>query len=333
MLLYTIVMTERSPRVRILSGTYHPEFAEAVANQLDLEVDPVTITRFANTEMKAEVPIVRGDHVFVIQSHGAPVSETIMEQRHIINAARRASAHDVTAVVPYRGYGRADRPDNSHESYMGPLVMRDLISAGANRILEVDPHAGQSAGFLPDFSSEYTPIPSSPVIREYIQHTLMAEGDPDDIVIVSPDSGRAKLNRRYAEHFKKPRAIVDKLRTGANQTEAMEFIGNVAGKRCIMIDDMIDTAGTIVAGAELLMKNDAREVTLIATHGLLSGPAIERLRTAKVNRVVSRIAVTDTLRLPHDTPEGLIEVVSVAPLVGQAIHHIHNGKSVSVLFD
>ena len=322
-------MKERKIRSRahILAGSRDKEFAAKVASELGLAVEKAEITHFANTELKAEVPTVRGDHVFVIGSHGAPVNEAIMEQIALINAANNASARDITAVVPYRGYGRADRPDNSHESYMGPLVMRMLEAAGANRILEVDPHSGQSAGFLRDVRDEYTPIPSYPAIQEYIANNFISEGD--NVCIVSPDSGRAKLNRRYAEYFNRPRAIVDKIRSGTNKAEVMTVIGEVAGMHCIIIDDMIDTGGTIVEGAGALKKLGAKSVTIIATHGILSGPAIERLSTAKRDSVIGTIAVTDTLHLPENTPEGLIDVISVAPLVATAIRNIFQEKSVS----
>lgn len=323
-------MRERKLRssAHIFTGSYDPGFANKVAASVDLSVEDVDITRFANSEIKAEVPTVRGDHVFVIQSHGAPVNEALMEQAAIINAARRASARDVTAVVPYRGYGRADRPDNSHESYMGPLAIRILEAAGANRIIEVDPHAGQSAGFLQDVATEYTPIPSYPAIQEYIAENFIA-GKDDKVCIVSPDSGRAKLNRRYAEYFNRPRAIVDKIRTGANKAEVMEVVGRVANMRCIMIDDMIDTAGTIIEGATALKKLGAEDVSIIATHGIFSGPAIERLTRAKEAGIIGTIAVTDTLKLPVNTPNGLIDTISVAPLVGAAIRNVFYDQSVS----
>ncbi len=326
-------MKERKLRVsqEILTGSYNPAFAQKVADHLGVELGETKLTRFANTEVKAEVPSVRGDHVFVIQSHGAPVNESLMEQVAIVNAARRASARDVTAVVPYRGYGRADRPDNSHESYMGPIGMRLLEMAGANRIIEVDPHAGQSAGFLSDVATEYTAIPSHPAINTYIEDAILTDGR-DDVVIVSPDSGRAKLNRRYAQHFDLPRAIVDKVRTGANKAEVSEVVGIVEGKRCIVIDDMVDTAGTLVQGAEALMNLGATEVNFVATHGVLSDPAIERLANARERGVLARIAVTDTLRLPTQTPDSLIDVITVAPLVGDAMRKVFEDESVSAMF-
>jgi ribose-phosphate pyrophosphokinase len=326
-------MKERKLRTRpvLLSGSYSHEFTQHVGDHLGLPVADVALTRFANTELKAEVPAVRGADVFVFQSHGAPVNEHLVEQAAIINAARRASARYVTAVVPYRGYGRADRPDNSHESYMGPLSLRFLAMVGADRILEVDPHAGQSAGFLADFTTEYTAIPAHPAIQDYLRQ-LIDDGDPDDVVIVSPDSGRAKLNRRYAARFDKPRAIIDKMRTGANRAEVMAIIGQVAGMRCFVIDDMIDTAGTIVEGAEALMRQGAKEVTVVATHGVLSDPATERLLHAKSSGVIARVAVTDTLKLPGHMPPEEIDVISVAPLVGEAIRNIYHNESVSAIF-
>ena len=324
-------MRERSLETRpvILSGSYDPAFADRIAEHLDASVEPVKTTRFANTELKAEVPSLRGADVFVVQSHGAPVNETLMEQAAIVNAARRAAAREVTAVMPYRGYGRADKPDNSHESYIGPIAMRLLVAAGADRLLEVDPHAGQSAGFLRDFRTEYTAIPAAPAICEYLAPLI---NDDPDVVIVSPDSGRAKLNRHYAQYFDRPRAIVDKLRSGANKAEVMAVIGEVAGKRCFVIDDMIDTAGTIVEGAGALMKLGATEVNVVATHGILSDPAIERLINAKAAGTIARIAVTDSLRLPAKTPAGLIDTIGIAPLVGDAISAIYHDQSVSERF-
>ncbi|PID33394.1 ribose-phosphate pyrophosphokinase [Candidatus Saccharibacteria bacterium] len=316
----------------ILAGSYSQDFADQVAHHLGLKLGKVAMTQFANTEIKAEVPSVRGNDVFVIQSHGAPVNEAIMEQAAIINAARRASARDITAVMPYRGYGRADKPDNSHESYMGPLTMRLFESAGANRIIEVDPHAGQSAGFLRSTSTEYTAIPSSPAIQEHIQKTILDPFGDEDVVIVSPDSGRAKLNRLYAQHFNLPRAIVDKVRTGTNQAEVSEVVGKVKDLRCIVIDDMVDTAGTLVQGAEALMDLGAKEVNFVATHGVLSDPAIERLTAAKRDGILASIAVTNTLNLPPETPDGLIDTISVAPLVGDAIRKVFQDESVSAMF-
>lgn len=324
-------MKERkiSAKARIITGEYDPAFAERVAEHLDLPLEQGLVTHFANTELKAEVPAVRGNHVFVIQSHGAPVNQRLMEHVALINAAKRASAGNITAVVPYRGYGRADRPDNSHESYMGPIAMRMLVMAGADRIVEIDPHSGQSAGFLPDFNVEYTTVPAYPAIDEYLRSTIYPAGDNENYIMVAPDSGRAKTNRHYAERHKMGRAIVDKLRTGANQVELSDVVGNVEGLHCIMIDDMFDTAGTIIQGAEALRDRGASDVSIIATHGVLSGPAIERILSAKERGVIGHIAVTDTLKLPEHTPNGLIDIISVAPLLADALGNIFNDRSVS----
>lgn len=328
------------PSVRIFSGEYDPSLAQNVADSLRLPFDNAKITRFSNGEVKAEVPdrrdekvaAVRGDNVFIIQSHGSPdVDANIMEHLALVNAARRASAADVTAIMPYRGYSRADRPDNSHESFMGPLVMRAFAAAGANRIIEIDPHSGQAAGFLPDFNIEYTAIPAHLVIDDYVR-ALYDDNTRDDFIMVSPDSGRSKMNRRYADRHKMGRAIVDKIRTGANEVETGTVVGNVDNKHCIMIDDMIDTGGTILQGARTLRSLGASGVSIIATHGVLSGRAIDNIIKAKEEGAIERIAVTDTLRLPHDTPEGLIDVISVVPLIRKAIKRVHNGESVSEAF-
>ncbi len=313
----------------ILGGSYDPEFTRRIASELGQEPGEVALTRFANSEIKAEVPTVRGDHVFVIQSHGAPVDQQIMEQLAIINAAKRAGARIVTAVMPYRGYSRADKPDNSHESFMGPLTMRFFAEAGADRIIEVDPHAGQSAGFLSNFNTDYIAVPSLPAVQDYIK-TEIAHNDIADACIVAPDAGRAKLNERYADNLLLPLAIIHKRRIGANVvSKAIDVVGDVAGKHCFMIDDMVDTAGTIVNGAEKLRDLGASNVTILATHGIFSGPAIERLSLAKASGIIGDIAVTDTLRRPEDTPEGLVSTISVAPLVATAIRNVFYDQSVS----
>ena len=326
----------RSSQARILSGRYDPDFARKVAQSVDLPLEMAKITQFSNGEIKAEVPsAVRDDYVFIIQSHGfskhASVNDTIAEHVAMVSAANNASAGRIIAVTPYRGYGRADRPDNSHESFMGPVPMRTLESVGMKEMIEIDPHAGQSAGFFKDNKTLYDVIPSSPVIQKYITDHFMASAD-DKLCIVSPDAGRAKLNRRYADHFDRPLVIVDKNRTGANETKVMRVVGSVAGLSCVMIDDMIDTGGTIIEGARALKELGAENVTVIATHGLFSGPAIERFMKAKEEGIVGNIVVTDTLRLPEDTPEGLIEVISVASLVGDAIRRVFHGESVSGMY-
>lgn len=326
-------MKERKLRTKahILTGDISPEFAQSVADHLNLPLEHAKVTHFANTEVKAEVEQdVRGDRVFVIQSHKAPVNESLMQQMAIINAAKRAAASEVIAVVPYRGYSRADRPDNSHESYMGPIALRMLAMVGASRILEVDPHAGQSAGFLPDFNTEYKSIPAHHAIHGYLEDGILDLSNLGSYSMTAPDSGRAKTLRKYADHYLGTEfAIVDKQRTGTNKVETHRVIGKVAGQHCILIDDMIDTGGTILQGAKVLRDAGATEVTLIATHGILSDPAVENLIRAKESGVIARVAVTDTLRLPAHAPEGLIDTISVAPLVAEAIGGIFNDKSVS----
>ena len=331
-------MKERihNTQARILSGTYDPEFARKIAESVDLPLEMAKVTRFSNGEIEAAVPsAVRGDQVFIVQSHGfsrhASVNDIVAEHKAIVSAARNASAGKIIVVNAFRAYGRSDRPNDSHGSFMGPELMHSLERLGMNEMIEVDPHAGQSAGFFDKPETTYTPIPSSPVIRRFIDDRFIT-GEDDKLCIVSPDAGRAKLNRRYAEYFNRPRAVVDKIRTGANEAEVMEVIGRVAGMNCIMIDDMIDTGGTIIEGAQALRNLGAESVTVMATHGLFSGPAIERFVDAKEKGIVSNIVVTDTLRLPEDTPEGLIEVISVASLVGDAIRRVFHGQSVSGMY-
>ena len=325
-------MKERKLRTRpvILTGNYDPTFAAHVAEQLDMDVTPVEVTHFADGEIKARIEeSVRGADVFVIQSHGAPVNTSIMEHLAIINAAHYGSAREITAVFPYRSYGRADRIAAPHESFMGKLAMDFFHSAGANRILEVDPHAGQSMGF---FNGLYDTVPAAPAIRQYIQ-TRMQEID-GPVAIVSPDAGRAKLIRHYADALGNlPRAIVDKKRTDANQAEVATVIGDVEGMHCFMIDDMFDTGGTIIKGARALRELGAISVDILATHGIFSSPATEQLTRAHDSGIIDRIAVTDTLKLPAAMDPALIDQISITGLVARAIERIYNDESVSGYFN
>lgn len=313
----------------ILTGSYNPEFAHSVGDYLNMEVSEVEITRFANTEIKTRhLESVRDSDVFIIQSHGAPVNDMLMEHLALVNAAHHGSAREITAVMPYRAYGRADRIALPHESFMGKAVIDFFSTAGANRIVEVDPHSGQSMGF---FDGLYDAVPAAPAIRGYMAQRM--EDINEDVVIVSPDAGRAKLNRHYAEYFDLSRAVVDKVRTGKNKAEVASVIGDVAGKACFMIDDMIDTGGTIVGAAAALRDLGATEVNVLATHGIFSGNAPERFEAAIKNGTIKSLAVTDTLKLPEGFDPKLVDTISIAHLVGEALRKIYNGESVSGYFN
>jgi ribose-phosphate pyrophosphokinase len=311
-------------QLRIVAGTANPGLAAAVAQGLGIGVTELKLTRFANGELKCQIGAsVRGCDVFVFQTHDQPVNEAIMEQAIIIDAAKRASARRITAVCPFFGYARQDRKSAGREPITAKLVVDILAAAGADRIVSVDLHSGQIQGF---FNGPFDHVTAMPVLRDYIRDELGL-----DVVVVSPDAGRVKAAERYVRQLGVDLAIVHKTRsyTEANKTEAHDVIGAVKGRRCVVIDDMIDTAGTVCAAAEQLVRRGASEVYVLATHGVLSDPACERLAAAPIDRVV----VTDTLD-QSERLKGLkkLKVLSIAPLMTETVKEIHQNGSVSRIF-
>jgi ribose-phosphate pyrophosphokinase len=311
-------------RLRILSGSHNDQLAQKVAQQLDVPLGQMRLERFANGEIFVQLgESARGADVFVFSTHNQPVNEAIMEQMIIIDAVKRASAKRITAVCPYFGYARQDRKSAGREPITAKLIVDMLTAAGADRIVSVDLHSGQIQGF---FDGPFDHLTALPVLSDYIKEKFGS-----DVVIVSPDAGRVKTSERYVRKLGLDLAIVHKTRskTKVNTVEAKTVIGEVAGRRCVLIDDMIDTAGTICAAAELLNVAGAAEIYVMATHGILSDPAMERLEAAPIDRVV----VTDTLPLPASAQRsGKIEVISVAPLMAAAIQAIFLDESVSKIF-
>lgn len=310
-------------RLQILSGSHHGEFAQAVADELKIELSGVKLDRFANGEISVQLKeSARGADVFVFSTHNQPVNEAIMEQLIIIDAAKRASAKRITAVCPYFGYARQDRKSAGREPITAKLLVDMLRVAGADRIVSVDLHSGQIQGF---FDGPFDHLTALPVLSDYIKTRL-----GDDVVIVSPDAGRVKTSERYVRKLGLDLAIVHKTRSKikANTVEAKNIVGDVEGRRCVLIDDMIDTAGTICAAAELLKQAGAAEIYVMATHGILSQPALDRLQAAPIDRIV----VTDTLPLPEGRKLDKLEVVSVVPLMAEAIRAIYLDESVSKIF-
>jgi ribose-phosphate pyrophosphokinase len=296
-----------------------------VADYLEVPLSPLKLDRFANGEIGVKLgESARGADVFVFSTHDEPVNEAIMEQLLIIDAAKRASAKRITAVCPYFGYARQDRKSSGREPITAKLLVDMLTVAGADRIVSVDLHSGQIQGF---FDGPFDHLTALPVLSDYIK-----EHFGSDVVIVSPDAGRVKTSERYVRRLGADLAIVHKTRSKdkANTVEAQDVIGEVEGRRCVLIDDMIDTAGTICAAAEQLKHHGAAEIYVLATHGILSDPALERLEASPVDRVV----VTDTLPLPHNAHEktNKLEVVSVVPLMAEAIRAIYMDESVSKIF-
>ena len=312
-------------RLVIVTGRCHPTLAKDIADQLDVKLTEANVREFANGEIHCRFDeSIRGAHVFIIQTHSSPVNDAVMEQLIMIDAAKRASAKSITAVIPNYGYARQDRKSAGREPITAKLIADMLQTAGANRVLSVDFHSGQIQGF---FDIPVDHLVAAPVLEDY----LKANADPHELVVVAPDAGRVKVAERYAQHLGCDLALVHKTRRprGASSiAEARHIVGDVRGRHCVLIDDMIDTAGTIVAACDLLKAQGAEEIWVMATHAVFSPPAIDRLFNAPVSRVI----VTDTLPLPPERRFEKLEILSVASIVANAISAIFEDSSVSDIF-
>jgi len=309
--------------IMILAGTANPELAKEVAEYLELNVAPVKIKPFSDGEIYVQVQdSVRGMDCFVIQPTCTPVNENLMELLILLDALKRASAGRITVVIPYYGYGRQDRKAAGREAITAKLIADLLTTAGAQRVVALDLHAPQIMGF---FNILVDHLYASPVLLEYIRSL-----NQTDIVLVSPDVGGVSRARAFAKKLgDAPIAIIDKRRSAHNVAEVYSVVGDVKGKVAIMVDDMVDTAGTLVKGAELLKREGAKAIYAVCTHAVLSGPAHERLDASPIERLI----VTNSI--PQDTSKGSKKVVvlSVAKLLGEAIARIHDDSSVSELFE
>jgi ribose-phosphate pyrophosphokinase len=307
----------------LFSGRAHPELADEVAANLGMSVGKVELKTFANGEIYCRyLESIRGCDVFILQSHYSPINEHIMEQLIMIDAARRASAKRITAVAPFFGYARQDKKGLGREPVTARLVADLYTAAGANRILCVDLHTGQIQGFF-DYPVDH--LTARPLLASWFENCV-----DKAITIVSPDAGRVKLAERWGDHFDAPIAIMHKKRERAvaNRAEILEVVGEVKGRACILVDDMIDTAGTITQAAELLRVRGAAEIYAAATHAVLSGPAIDRLKNSPIEKVV----VTNTLPVPEDKRIDKIEVLTIAPIIARALKAIFEDASVSEIF-
>jgi ribose-phosphate pyrophosphokinase len=308
----------------ILSGNANLPLAQKISDKLGKTLGHATVRRFSDGEVFVEInENVRGRDVYVIQSTCRPVNDTLMEMLVMIDALKRASAKEITAVVPYYGYARQDRKVLPRTPISAKLVADLFATAGATRMVSMDLHAGQIQGF---FNIPFDNLFSSPVILEYIKREIAPLGP---IVYVSPDTGGVERVRAYSKRVEGSVAMIDKRRTGPNVAKAMNVIGDVKGKIAVIVDDMIDTAGTLTEAVNAVMDHGALKVFAVATHGVLSGPAVERLRAVPVEKVV----VTDTVPLSEEAKacEKIIQL-SVADLLAEAIYRIHNYDSVSSLF-
>ena len=307
--------------LKIISGSANPKLAEAICEHLGTKLSPVLRERFSDGEIRIEIGAnVRGDDVFVVQPTCSPVNFHLMELCLMLDALKRASASRVTAVVPYFGYARQDRKVVPRAPISAKLVADMLSTAGMQRMVTIDLHAGQIQGF---FNCPVDNLFAAPALLEHLRDR------DEDFVIISPDAGGVERARAYAKRLGASLAIVDKRRDAPNQAKAMHVIGDVQGKVAVVIDDMIDTAGTMCAAANVIMDNGAKDVMACATHPVLSGPAIQRLEESTFSEVI----VTDTIPLGADKSCcKKIKQSSVASLLAKAINNVHTESSVSVLF-
>lgn len=310
--------------VKIFAGSSSKKLGEKIATYLEMELSSVEIVRFADGETFVKSnESVRGSKVFVVQSTSNPVNESIMELLIFIDALRRSSAREIIAVVPYYGYARQDRKASPREPITSKLVANLLTVAGATRVVTMDLHARQIQGFfdIPVDHMEALPI----LAKHFIKYGFSAE----DTVVVSPDVGGVKRARGLAKWLHTPLAIIDKRRARANVSEVMNIIGDVKGKKAILIDDMIDTAGTICNAAEALIKQGATEVYGCATHGVFSGPAVERLQ----NSAFTEVVVTDSIELPEDKIFDKLRILSTSKMFAETMKRLVTGEAISDLFE
>ena len=307
--------------LKIFSGNANPDLAREIASFLGVEVGDARVSRFSDGEIQVKInESVRGADVFIIQPTCTPVNENLMELLILIDAIRRASARRITAVLPYFGYARQDRKTRARDPITAKLVSNLITVSGARRVIAMDLHAGQIQGF---FDIPVDHLVGVPILAKYFN-----EKGLENKVVVSPDLGGVTRARDLAERIGAPNAIIDKRRPEPNVAEIMNIIGDIEGKTVIMVDDIIDTAGTITQGAQALMERGAKEVYVCCTHPILSGPAVDRLANSPIKEVV----VTNTIPLPPEKKLPKIKVLSVAPLMGEAIRRIHEDLSVSELF-
>jgi len=311
-----------SKELKLFSGNANPALAKEICHYLGVALGEALVSEFSDGEIRVRIEEnVRGADVFVVQSCCTPVNNSIMELLIMIDALKRSSAYRITAVIPYFGYARQDRKDQPRVPISAKLMADLITTAGADRVLTMDLHAGQIQGF---FNIPVDHLYATPVLLDYITR----EGGPD-LVVVSPDAGGVERARAFAKRLQASLAIIDKRREGPNNAQIMNIIGDVEGRNALLLDDMIDTAGTIVQGAQACAEKGARMVWAGCTHPVLSGPALERIQESCLTQVV----VTNTIPLNgKDQRCPKLRVLSVAPLLGEAITRIHEEESVSSLF-
>lgn len=309
-------------QIKLFSGNAHRKLAEAICKELNVPCGNCEVGKFSDGEIFVNIAeTVRGCDVFIIQPTSSPVNDNLMEALILIDALKRASAGRINAVIPYYGYARQDRKTKAREPITAKLVANLLTEAGTDRVISMDLHAGQIQGY---FDIPVDHLSGIPILADYFKDLI-----DEDTVVVSPDIGGVVRARNFANILDLPIAIIEKRRPKANVSEVMNVIGDIKDKNVILVDDIVDTAGTITKAAEVLKNIGAKHVYACATHAVLSGPAIERID----NSVIEKFVVTDTIPLTDEKKIDKIEVVSVAPIFAEAIRRIHLNESVSILFD
>ena len=321
----TGITSTSEKRMVVISGRAHPELAEEVAAELGVELVPTSAYEFANGEIYVRFgESVRGCDAFVIQSHSAPINQWLMEQLIMVDALKRASAKRITVIAPSFPYARQDKKHRGREPISARLVADLFKTAGAHRLMSVDLHTAQIQGF---FDGPVDHLWALPLLTEHVRKRV----DRARLTVVSPDAGRVRVADHWSDRLGAPLAIIHKRRDPSvpNQVKVHEVVGDVEGRTCVLVDDMIDTAGTITQAAEALVENGAADVIVAATHAILSGPAVDRLRSSKISEVI----VTNTLPIDDDRRFPQLTVLSIAPLIARAIREVFDDGSVTSLFD
>jgi ribose-phosphate pyrophosphokinase len=312
-------------KLMLFTGRAHPDLAEAVAAELDVDITPTSAYDFANGEIFVRFEeSVRGCDAFVLQSHSAPLNSWIMEQLIMVDALKRASAKRITVVVPFYGYARQDKKHRGREPISARLMADLFKTAGADRLMTVDLHTSQIQGF---FDGPVDHLFALPLLAAHVGRSV----DRSRLTVVSPDAGRVRVAERWTDTLGAPLAIIHKRRDPdvPNEAKVFEVVGDVKDRVCVVVDDMIDTGGTIVKAADALFENGAADVVVASTHAVLSGPAVDRLKNSRISEVI----VTDTLPIPEERQFDKLTVLSIAPMLGRAIREVFDDGSVTSLFD
>lgn len=321
----TGITAESRKKLMLFSGRAHPELTHEIADCLGIEPTPTRLSDFANGEIFVRfLESVRGCDAFVVQSHTAPINQWIMEQLIMVDALKRASAKRITVVAPFFGYARQDKKSHGREPISARLMADLFMTAGADRLMAVDLHTAQIQGF---FDGPVDHLFALPILASYLENRL----DLSQVTVVAPDAGRVRVCERWTDRLGSPLAIIHKRRDPdvAHKVAVSEVVGEVAGRTCIVVDDMIDTGATIIKAAEALFEKGAAQVIVTATHGVLSGPAVDDLKNSRISEVI----VTNSLPIPGEKWLDKLTVLSIAPLIARAIKEVFSDGSVTSLFE